>query len=457
MEAEAPFEPGLSNARGRQALAYANGVYRVGALLSTIKDSRQDPDIPLPLITSTMFLTGLLRVRSLNALEPLLEETWFAHAAGTVASAPGTRLFSAETASRALIAVGPDGIRPVLEEVIHQAERKKVFREGWIAALRYVAIDGWEPICSRHRHCNYCLEREVTVGEGDQKHKVVEYYHRYVVALLLGPHEEVVLGFEPQRNLARRKAEGEKGATKDEGEQTAAIRLVHRLRETYGRWLDVIVADGLYANGPFLTALAELHFGAVIVAKKEGEEPLKEALQLWAGKPAEQVLDEPKANEHVELWDCKALTTLASFKGKIRVTRAIIRPLEDEAENEPREWCFVSTGVAADRLTPGQLLKVVRSRWHIENTGFNQWTKHWAFEHVFVTDWRGMEALFHFFFTAFNILQLFVYRQVKDHARLKGTDPTKTIISLVGKISRDLVANLDAPIDWRAEETAKAA
>jgi hypothetical protein len=111
--------------------------------------------------------------------------------------------------------------------------------------------------------------------------------------------------------------------------------------------------------------------------------------------------------------------------------------------------------VAAERLTPGRLLKAIRSRWHIENTGFNQWTQHWAFEHVFVTDWRGMEALFSFFFTAFNILQLFV--QVRDHARLKGTDPTNTLISLVGQITRDLVANLAGPVEWRTEKTAQVA
>jgi hypothetical protein len=91
-------------------------------------------------------------------------------------------------------------------------------------------------------------------------------------------------------------------AAHHEGERTAAKRLVRRLRETYGRWIDVIVAAGLYANGPFLTLLKELHLGGVIVAKKEGDEPLKEALTLWAGKPPEQVVEDDEAYERVELW-----------------------------------------------------------------------------------------------------------------------------------------------------------
>ena len=441
----------MSHTRGRQLIAYANKVYDTGAELAKISDPRKDPDIPLSLIGSSLLVAGFLRVRSLNALEAELEKEWFAHAVGAEAPAEGSRLFSAETVSRQLVKMGAEGPRAVLEAVIHKAERNKVFREGWHGALRYVAIDGWEPIRSYARHCPHCLERRVTVGEGDKKHEVTQYYHRCVVALLLGEHEEVVLGFESQRTLEQRRAAGETNADCDEGEETAAIRLVQRLRKTYGRWLDVIVADGLYANGPFLTTLDRLGFGAVIVVKKDTDEPLREALNLWAAKPPDETVEDKEAGEFIELWDCKELQTLSTFKGPIRVTRAVIHPLDPDDEAEPKQWCFVSIGVAARKLTARQLLKVIRARWHIENTGFNQWTQHWPFEHVFVNDWPGMEAVFGFLFTSFNLLQLFLYRQVKGYARLKGNDPTKTIISFVAKVREDLVAAQGGPLDWQAE------
>ena len=38
------------------------------------------------------------------------------------------------------------------------------------------------------------------------------------------------------------------------GELTAAKRLIKRVKQTFG-WLDVVVADALYANGPFLTTV----------------------------------------------------------------------------------------------------------------------------------------------------------------------------------------------------------
>jgi len=288
------------------------------------------------------------------------------------------------------------------------------------------------------------------VGEGEAKHAVTQYYHRCVVALLLGEHEEVVLGFESLRTREQRHAAGQHSADCDEGEETAAIRLVGRLRATYGNWLDVIVADGLYSNGPFLSELEKLRFGAVIVIKKETDEPLREALQLWAGKPPTEVVEDREADEFIELWDCKDLQTLGSFKGPIRVTRALVHPLADDEDADPTQWCFISIGAPARKLTPRQLLKVMRARWHIENTGFNQWTQHWPFEHVFVNDWRGMEAVFGFLFSAFNLLQLFIYRQVKGYVRLKGKDPTKTIISFVAKLREDLVAAQAGPVAWRA-------
>jgi hypothetical protein len=442
----------LSRARGRQLIAYANDVYDVGAKLAAIPDTRKDPEIPASLIHSTLFVAGLLRVRSLNALEAELEKTWFANAVGAQAPEEGSRLFSSETVSRQLVKMGAEGPRPVLEGVIHQAERNKVFREGWHGALRYVAIDGWEPIQSSSRHCPHCLERTVVVGEGDRKHEVVQYYHRCVVALLLGEHEEVVLGFESLRNREQRRLAGDRAADCDEGEETAAIRLVERLRKTYGRWLDVIVADGLYANGPFLTTLDRLHLGAVIVAKKDHDEPLREALNLWAGRAPSESFEDEKAGEYIELWDCRELRTLSTFKGPIRVTRAVVHSLDPDDAAEPKQWCFISIGAPAHKLSSRQLFRVIRARWHIENTGFNQWTKHWPFQHVFVNDWRGMEALFGFLFAAFNLLQLFLYRQVKGYARLKGKDPTRTIISFVAKVREDLVAAQAGPLDWQQAE-----
>jgi hypothetical protein len=72
-----------------------------------------------------------------------------------------------------------------------------------------VAIDGWEPFASYDRHCPHCLVCRVKkkTAEGERE-EVEQYYHRYVVALLLGPVVDVVLGIEPVRNEEARRYRG---------------------------------------------------------------------------------------------------------------------------------------------------------------------------------------------------------------------------------------------------------
>ena len=183
-----------------------------------------------------------------------------------------------------------ESVRALSVEMLRKAERNKVFREGWYGALRYFAIDGWEPFCSRHRHCEQCLVRQVRVkGEDGVDRTVEEYYHRFAVALLLDERFDLLLDFEPllPKDLRPITVKAEKGKTPrvtkselDEGELTAARRLLKRVKETFP-WLDVVVGDALYANGPFLDDVSRLGLGAIVVAKKQTDEPLKEALQIW--------------------------------------------------------------------------------------------------------------------------------------------------------------------------------
>ena len=424
----------------RRALRYGLRVYKLGTLLDRVRDGRVKQQIEMSTIVRSVFLCGLLRIRSFNALEPQLAEPEMQRALGLPGN--GKAPCSVDTLSRALRLTESDCLVQMVSGIVARAERNKVFRSGWVGALRYAAIDGWEPISSRRRHCAQCLERTLTENEEE----VTEYYHRYVVALLLGEREEVVLDFEPMRNAAWRRQLGEGNVEGDEGEQTAAIRLLPRLRRNYG-WIEVIVADALYANGPFATALDQQSFCGIIIVKKDTDDPLRTALRRWAGKPAE-VREDEDARERLHLWDCPQLS-MTNYSGSVRVVRGVVEPLTARPAllNRKRQWCMMAIGAAVQRLTPRQVLRVARGRWHLENTGFNQWTQHWKFEHVFVNDGKGITAIFAFFFLAFNLLQLFVYRQLGTYGRLRGKDPTRTILRVVDCMLADL-HRLDQTLCW---------
>ena len=440
---------GVASAEGRESIdlgrgqlrvlvAYACKVFGLRKRLEAVRDRRQDPTISTYVVAASIFFCGLLRIRSLNALEPRLREKPFIRLVGASGRRAALSLGSADTLSRGLRKMDLATVRALSVDIVAKAERNKVFREGWHGGLHAFAIDGWEPISSFNRHCDRCLIRHVKVECGGEVVEVEQYYHRYVVAMLIDERFDMALDIEPLLPHDLRPHGAAKNG-EDEGELTAATRLLRRVKQTFG-WLELVVADGLYPNGPFLTAVKQLRLSAVIIVKKNGDEPLREALALWGDQPPLEVVGDKKARERIELWDCRDITTLATYNGPIRVVRA--RITAEEPKRTARTWCMVVTGVAAARLSPLQVLKIARGRWHIENTGFHQWTTRWRFTHLFVHDATGILALYWLFFAAFNLLTLFLYRQVRCYGRDRGKDVTRTISRFVDQLLDDL-ARLD--------------
>jgi hypothetical protein len=420
---------------------YACKVFGVPTLLSRFSDSRRDPRIGTFDVVNSLFHTALLRIPSINALEGNLKEGDFQKLIGRT-PVPGTKAFSADTTSRVLDTLHLDPVEKALGSIFRKAERTKAFRDETYGALRCAAIDGWEPFSSFHRRCPDCLEREVTVKRNDGTLVTrTQYYHRYVVCIMVGPLLDVVLGIEPVRNKNARIRAGECNVKTDEGEQTAALRLIDRIHETYGTFIDTFLFDSLYPNGPLLTKLTGYGHNALIVVKKEDNEPFKEALALWQGQPPCEKLDDFEKKEHVEFWDVDELETLGTFKGKIRVLRAVVT----HPKEKKRTWCMAIIGDRARRMPRPTALKALRSRWHIENTAFCQWTKIWHLSHVFRHSANALMAVLLIWSLVFNLLQLFVYRRLKRPRRPK--DPTHTIRHIVEIMLRD-VATIPTAIPW---------
>lgn len=92
-------------------------------------------------------------------------------------------------------------------------------------------------------------------------------------------------------------------------------------------------------------------------------------------------------------------------------------------------------------------LKITRSRWHIENTAFNQWVKHWNLSHVYRHSANALMAVLLLWSLVFNLLQLFIYRRLKRARRPQ--DPSDTIRHIVEVMARDL-GYIPEPILWPA-------
>jgi hypothetical protein len=315
--------PWIRSSRGKlhQFEKYACNVFALPALLASLNDTRRAPEISTFDVVNSLLHSALLRIPSLNALEGDLQESDFQKLIGRKPT-PEVKAFSADVVANVLDKLQLGGVRRALEQVIAKAERNKAFREGSYGALRCVAIDGWEPFASYDRHCPQCLVRHLKVKRaGGEVEEVKQYYHRYVVAMLLGPVLDVVLAIEPVlHEEAHSDTDGEHAG--HEGELTAGRRLLDSLYQTYGGFIDAIVVDALYANGRWMTQLDAYGYGGFIVLKKENNEPLKEALALWQGQKACEHADDADRQEHIEFWDADEIDTLHTYKGRVRVIRA---------------------------------------------------------------------------------------------------------------------------------------
>lgn len=60
------------------------------------------------------------------------------------------------------------------------------------------------------------------------------------------------------------------------------------------------------------------------------------------------------------------------------------------------------------------LLKIIRARWDIENSIFNNLKTEYGLEHCFVHGGKAVEAVLYLIFIASNIMQLFLVRRLRN-------------------------------------------
>ena len=61
------------------------------------------------------------------------------------------------------------------------------------------------------------------------------------------------------------------------------------------------------------------------------------------------------------------------------------------------------------------LFKMIRARWDIENSIFNNLKRECGLEHCFVHGGNAVEAVLYLIFIASNIMQLFLVRRLRNH------------------------------------------
>jgi len=80
------------------------------------------------------------------------------------------------------------------------------------------------------------------------------------------------------------------------------------------------------------------------------------------------------------------------------IQAAITKPAKD-----PTSWCFAVIGQRERKVSRRTALKIVRARWHLEDTAFNQWIQFWNFGHVFRHTANALLAVLLLWMLAFDL------------------------------------------------------
>ena len=474
-----------------QFLRYGINVHGLGRILTRVSDKRVVPDIPTFPVVLSLLMAAVLRVPSLNELERMLKTGHFQRLLGErVKRRKGKALFSADTMADVLDGLEILTLQTALAQIIRSAERDRAFREDTFGAFICTAVDGWEPFCSYKRHCEACLTRKIKRkkkiaairrgedGEldeedldGDPEEYVTQYYHRFVVAFMVAPKIDLTLAIEPILTEDQRVAQGESRGCGHEGEITAALRLIDRLHDTYGCFIDAFALDGLYPCGPVFERLTKYNYGATIITRNDRNDPYRFAEGIWNTQDKPDLIDDATAGEHVEYYRLNGVDALSSFAGSVDMLKAVVttvpkpRPKKDPKTKKnrsrgrginigaeptiPRQpktttWVMALVG-KAKRLSNKLALQIMRSRWHIENTAFHQWVTQWNLDHCYRHTPNAINAVMHIWAIAFNLMQLFFYRRLRKPRT--GRPANDTIVGCVNDMFGNLF-QLDEPIPW---------
>ena len=377
--------------------SYGNKVFALSQRLAAVGHHRSQPRIPTRSITCSLFLGALMRVGSFLQLQAETARPGWQRLTGWSCR------ISDDALVYALERYYLQDLRQVLVDINKDLKRNKALESAKIQGLLVVGLDANEQFHSRHRCCEACCQRTLQIKDKDgQTCEVTEYYHRQVYAQLHGPDLSTILDLEPIRP--------------GEDEAAAALRLLGRMRRTYGpRFFDVITVDAWYSTEPFFKAVHKLGWPVVAVLKQERYDIYKEATVL----SREQMPKQMEADERqIKLWDVRDLSFGKSSSMRVVIAEESWQQNKRIGTQKIRQtvqshWRWL-LDEQLNGYGPEVIWRIGHQRWGVENHAFNELTQH---EPVAILAWLLFLILGSTMFELFVRLNRKMWRQ--GHTTMK--------------------------------------
>jgi len=253
--------------------------------------------------------------------------------------------FCDDTLSYFTTLLDPERSRRALTALVRGAKRGKAFEGEFIG----LALDGTGSGRSAEKRCDLCHEQ----GKG--------WGHKWAAISVVGAGLDLPFDCEP--------------FGPGDSELSASSRMLERSVNALGRrFADYVVVDALYANAPFLHLCDTLGL-PVIASLKSNLPELFEAAQARFRNQAPHHSFSYQGGR-VEIWDAHDFEPWSDLRWP---TVRVLRYRHYRKDGKVFEAYWLTN---LFKLSPFALFHLCKSRWEIENQGFNDAKNRYGFTHI---------------------------------------------------------------------------
>lgn len=330
------------------------------------------------------------------------------------------------TINECLENLDPEELNKLRKKMIYTLLRKRSFEGARFLGKHWlVIVDATQLFYFNKKHCEHCLKKTINKGTPEEK---TYYYHNVLEA-------KIVLGDNLVVSIATEFIENEKeDVKKQDCERNAFKRLAEQLKNMYPRLPICILGDSLYACEPVfqicqdnkwqylirykdgsIPTLAEEYHS--IVDMGENEEKIELSEIIFKRKPTENIRNQIRWVTDINYREI--MLTVIELKVEINTK-----------ESGAFQWI---TNLKVTDKTAGEFASTGRSRWKIENQGFNiQKNYRYDIKHANSLNCKAMKN--HYLLVQISDILLQLYEN--------GIKALKSIKRTIKNISSDILKSL---------------
>jgi hypothetical protein len=394
--------------RRHQFETYLDKVFDFSAKVDALPEGRPSPRHHGKKIFDAVFLGAACQFPAVHRIETECQSGALSQRIGAL---------SEDAIRYALERQDPGAIFDLGCNLARQLKRNGIFRSDWSRGLVVAAVDGIEICSSFARSCDHCMERKVKHTVDGELREELQYYHRICAVTVVSSAFPIPLGIRFQKN--------------GETEVRCSLSLLQDLLDRLGRrFLDLLVADALYLQAPFVGEVQDLGLDWVINLKDNQPELLAEAQRLTAGAALHRDSDK---QQELQLWHApevywpvadrsvrvvKTLRTRRKNRVRVGLNDAGRRRLQKEIVVE-QTTNFYASNLELGTIPPVFVHQLGRSRWVIDTEVFQTLTTDGHLKKPSVHQGRSQAliVLTMIRVLAFTLTLVFFHRQVRSHYR----------------------------------------